>query len=104
MRGGDDTMLKAAFMFVSPDVESGKRVKIDTPTLSMMMVGAKDYDDAVNIAKNLVEEGIQLIELCGGYGPVGAAKIIEAVGDKIPVGLVSFGSESAGKLAALLKK
>jgi hypothetical protein len=37
-----------------------------------------------------VDEGIQAIELCGGFGNVGTAKIVEAVGGKVPVGVVRF--------------
>ena len=98
-------MLKYAFLFVVPDADSKKhRVVVETPTLSTTIVGAKDFDDAVNTAKSLVEDGVQLIDLCGGYGPAGAAKIVEAVGDKIPVGSVNYGIESVGKIAALFKE
>ena len=42
----------------------------------------------------MVKDGIQLIELCGGFGPVWTGKIIEAIGNKIPVGSVGYGPES----------
>jgi len=67
------------------------------------VVGARDFDEAVTTAKSLVEDGAEFIELCAGFGPVGTAKIIDAVGDKIPVGSVSYGIESAGRFLALLK-
>jgi len=96
---------KAAFLFVFPDADSKKhRATVETPTLSLKIVGAKDFDDAVNVAKSLVEEGIQLIELCGGFGPVGTAKVIEAVGDEIPVASVSYGLDIAAKAAELFKE
>ena len=98
-------MIKGAFLFVCSDADSKKhRATVETPTVSLIMVGTKDFDDAVNTAKSLVEDGIQLIELCAGFGPVGTSKIIEAVGDKIPVGSVSYGIESAEKVLALLKE
>jgi len=98
-------LIKGAFLFVCSDADSKKhRATVETPTLSLIMVGTKDFDDAVNTAKSLVEDGIQLIELCAGFGPIGTAKIIEAVGDKIPVGSVSYGIESAGKFLALLQQ
>lgn len=52
------------------------------------------------IAVELVDEGVQSIELCGGMGPVPAARVIEAVGHRVPVGLVTFGVESAAGAAA----
>ena len=98
-------MLKCAFMFIYPEADSKKhRATVEIPGLIQMMIGVKDFDDAVNTAKSLVEDGVEFIEVCGGFGPVGAAKVIEAVGDKVPVGSVSFGIESAGKFSALLEK
>ena len=95
-------MLKGAFIFVVPDADPKKhRATIETPTLSVTMVGVKDFDEAVNVAKSLVEEGIEIIELCPGFGSIGVAKIIEAVGDKVPVGEVYYGIESIGKLSTL---
>ena len=38
--------------------------------------------------------GIQLIELCGGFSPVWAGKIIEAIDYAVPVGVVAYGPES----------
>lgn len=42
----------------------------------------------------MVSEGVQLIELCGGFSPVWAGKIIEAVEYAVPVGVVAYGPES----------
>lgn len=42
----------------------------------------------------MVAEGIQLIELCGGFSPVWAGKIIEAIDYAVPVGVVAYGPES----------
>ncbi|MFC1950427.1 DUF6506 family protein [Chloroflexota bacterium] len=98
-------MVKGAYIFVWPDADSRRhRAVVETSTLSWIIVGVKDFDDGVNIAKSLVKEGIQAIELCGGWGSVGCAKIFEAVGDKIPVGAVSFGIESVGKFTEWLRK
>lgn len=95
-------MLKGAYIFVIPDADQRKhRAKIETLTLSMAIVGVKDFDEAADVAKNLVKDGVQFIDLCSGYGPVGTAKVIEAVGDKIPVSAACFGIESAAKAAAL---
>jgi len=95
-------MLKGAYIFVIPDADPKKhRAKIETPTLSVAIVGVRDFDQAADIAKSLVEDGVQFIDLCSGYGPVGAAKVIEAVGDKIPVSAACFGIESTAKAAAL---
>ena len=101
-KGDDIAMLKGAYIFVIPDADPKKhRAKIETPTLSVAIVGVKDFDQAADIAKSLVKDGVQFIDLCSGYGPVGAAKVIEAVGDKIPVSAACFGIESTAKAAVL---
>ena len=97
------SMLKGAFIFIASDADSSKhRAKVATPSVELFIVGVKDFEDAADTAKSLVTNGVQLIELCAGFGPVGTARVIEAVGDKIPVGSVSYGVESAGRFLALI--
>ncbi len=98
-------MFKAAYLGCLKDADSKKnRVTVATPTASVTVVLVKDFDDGANVAKSLVEEGIELIELCGAFGPASAAKIIEAVGGKIPVGVAHYGSESVPELARILSE
>ncbi|EOL43340.1 DUF6506 family protein [Enterococcus caccae] len=33
----------------------------------------------IEVARQLKEEGVQIIELCGGFGPIGGIKICEAL-------------------------
>jgi len=49
----------------------------------------------------MVADGIQAIELCGAFSPVIVGKIIEAIEFKVPVGTVSYGSESVAGLYKL---
>jgi len=90
---GDEIMdkLRAAFIFLAPEAEPEKhRAIISTPVVELHVVGVKNYDEAYKIAKELVNEGIAAIELCGGFGHKGVAKVVEAVGGKVPVGVVRF--------------
>lgn len=83
--------LKAAFIFVAPQVDSKKqKAIISTPAVELHVVGVKNYDEACEVAKELVNQGITAIELCGGFGNAGVAKVAEAVEHKIPVGVVRF--------------
>ena len=83
--------LKAAFVFVAPQVDPEvHRTMVATPAVELTVVAANNYDEAVAVCKELVEEGIVAIELCGGFGHVGAARIAEAVGDRAAVGVVRF--------------
>ena len=64
-------MVKGAYMFVWPDADSKRhRAVVETSTLSWIIVGVKDFDEGVDVAKRFVEEGVQLIELCGAWGAV----------------------------------
>lgn len=83
-------ILKAAFMFVAPGGDPTKhRVWVETPKVRLLTIGVRDYEQAVAVAKELVEkEGIAAIELCGGFGNEGTARVAAAV--KVPVGVVRF--------------
>lgn len=84
--------LKAAFIFVAPNVDPHRHRKtVETPQVDLTTVAVSDYDEAVAVCQALVEEGIVAIELCGGFGHVGTARIAEAVGDRAAVGVVRFG-------------
>jgi hypothetical protein len=65
-----------------------------TPEFSMKVVGVRQPQDGIAAAREMVSEGIQLIELCGGFSPVWAGKIIEAIDYAVPVGVVAYGPES----------
>jgi len=83
--------LKAAFVFVAPDVDPKiHRQTVVTPRVELTAVAVNNYAEATEVCKGLVEEGIVAIELCGGFGHIGAAQVAEAVGDKAAVGVVRF--------------
>jgi hypothetical protein len=44
----------------------------------------------VEVCKKLAKEELFAIELCGGFGHLGTAKIVNAVEGKVPVGVVRF--------------
>ncbi len=72
-----------------------------TDAFSMKVVGVRDPSEGVAAAKEMVAEGIQLIELCGGFSPVCAGKIIEAIEYAVPVGVVAYGPESIDSMHRL---
>ena len=90
-------------MFVNPTVDSAKhRAVIDTPTSKIFVIGVASAEEGADIAKQLVLEGIELIELCGGFGYTGAKKIADEVGDEVPVGLVMHQIWNSPQLSNLL--
>ncbi len=65
-----------------------------TENFYMKVIGVKHPEQGIEAAQKMVAEGIQLIELCGGFSPVWSGKIIEAINYAVPVGVVSYGPES----------
>ena len=83
--------LKAAFIFLAPEVDPDKdRKVVVTPQVELTVVAANNYKEAEAVAIKLVDEGIAAIELCGGFGNRGTARIAEAVAGKAAVGVVRF--------------
>ena len=72
-----------------------------TEKFHMKVVGVENPQEGVAAAKEMVAEGIQLIELCGGFSPVWAGKIIEAIEYAVPVGVVAYGPESIDSMHRL---
>ncbi len=83
--------LKAAFIFLSPSGDPQvNRGVVNTTEVEVITVAVKNYDAAEKVAVALVEEGVVAIELCGGFGHVGTARIVQAVKGKAAVGVVRF--------------
>ena len=84
-----------AYIVFGPDYSSDKsRTVLQSESLTTRIVGVDSLENAVLAAVELVADGVQLIELCGWFGPKGAARIIDAVGDTVPIGFVSHGPDS----------
>ncbi len=82
---------KAAFIYVAPENDyKTHKAFIDSPVVSLTVVGVKNYDEAESVAKELVKDGIAAIELCAGFGFEGVARISKAVEGKALVGVVRF--------------
>jgi hypothetical protein len=60
---------------------------------------ASDPSKIVAAAVQAVDSGADQVELCGGLGPVWHAKVLDAVGDRVPVGAVMYGFESLTSVA-----
>lgn len=83
--------LKAAFVFVAPGADAKRdRSVVTTTEVELITVGVADYAAAEQAAKELVQEGVVAIELCGGFGHVGTARVVQAVSGKAAVGVVRF--------------
>ncbi len=77
--------------------------RLDTPSDLIWFVGINGPDQGVEMCRRLVEEqGIQVLELCSDWGFEGAARVQDAVGPDVPVGLSLHQALDAGRRAATL--
>jgi len=91
------------FIFLGPGTDPAvDRVVIERNGFRSTIVPVPEPSVAVEVAVQLAEDGAQLVELCGAFGPVITAQVIEATGGQIPIGSVGFGPESVAGLAALV--
>ncbi|MCB1309315.1 MAG: hypothetical protein KDK30_14080 [Leptospiraceae bacterium] len=72
-----------------------------TDAFQMRVIGVRHPEEGIEAARSLVSDGYQLIELCGGFSPVWAGKIIEAIDYAVPVGVVAYGPESINSMYEL---
>ena len=84
---------KVCFMFISAACkENPMRTVLDLGQGEMIVVGVGSYEMACVEAVKLAEEGVIMIELCGGFGTLGHAKVTEALeGINAPAGKVWVG-------------
>jgi hypothetical protein len=91
-------MTKWAFIYTLDDSSLQRRIdRIG----SLVCVGIASVSEAPAAARELLAEGVQLIELCGGFGGAGLAAVVAAVDDRVPVGAVFFGVEASAGLARI---
>jgi hypothetical protein len=74
---------------------------VDSGACKTVLVGVSAAEQGAAVARRLVDEGVQLIELCGGFGPVHTGRIIEAIQGAVPVGSVAYGPESVDQVHAI---
>lgn len=75
---------------------------INSPKFSSTIICTETIAQAIIIAKQMVVDGIEVIELCGNFGQSGAFQIVNAIDCKIPVGYVSFVGYEHDKLTDFL--
>lgn len=101
---------KWAFFYFSPDFSpqdhTVRSVNADG-SCTFISVGfspaAKQDGSILAVARSLRDEGVQTIELCGGFGPEWVVKISAALDHKIPVGTVTYGPEWRAELLEIMK-
>lgn len=83
-------------------VAAQHQATIKSPTFSSSVICVQSLDAAIIVAKQMVVDGVQVIELCGEFGQSGAFQIVNAINCKVPVGYVSFVGYEHDKLTDFL--
>lgn len=84
-------MITWAFIFEAPETDpKTDRMVIERGGMRSMVVAVPEQAAVVQVAVDLVAEGAQFIELCGGFEPLWAGRVIEATNGKIPIGTVGY--------------
>lgn len=82
---------KVAFIFACEGCDPQKdRSVIESQEMIMYTVGCASYKQAEDVARELVDQGCCLIDLCGAFGNDGVSRISKAVDGRVPVGAVRF--------------
>lgn len=94
-----------AYIFLGPGLNPDEnRVTIKTDKLTFTAIGIdfNHKDQVLYIAKEMLANGAQMIELCGGFGPLWVAKVSEVLENRIPIGSVAYGPEARKALVDLM--
>lgn len=84
-------VLKAAFLFVAPGADYREhKSTVNTPEVVLTVVGVSDYAMAEKATEELIGQGIEAIELCGGFGDIGTAAVKRAARGRAVIGVVRF--------------
>ena len=98
----DVTDMKFAFLISGDFNSAADRAEIHNG--EARIIGVSSIKEAAKIAKELYNDGIGCIELCGAFGEEGAREIIKATDNKIPVGYITHLPEQSEIYAAAFSK
>ncbi len=94
-------MVTWAYIYEHPGADPvADRHELDRDGQRTLLVPVPDATVAPEVARQLVDDGVQLVELCGGFTAVAGARVVEAVGGRVPVGQVMFAVDSVPGAAA----
>jgi len=93
--------MKWAFIYTLDDSSTEPRMDVIG---SLVCVGVPSVAHASAVARQLVADGVEFIELCGGFGGAGLGSVIAAVENRVPVGAVFFGVDAAAGLNSIFPR
>ena len=93
------------YIFLGPNLnpqEHRSVIKTEQFTYTTVGIAFHQKEQVIAVAQEAVANGAQVIELCGGFGPLWVAKVYEAIEQKVPVGSVGYAPEARKPMLDLL--
>jgi len=94
-----------AYIYLSPGFDPIRNTTESHSNLCRFKSVGLDFSQkelVIEIARNLVKEGVQMIELCGGFGPIWVARVSDAIQGVVPVGSTAYGPEARRPMLEIL--
>ncbi len=89
-------MKKWGFIYTLGDEAGSSRVdQLGSGACELVCIGVPSVAEAPAAARQLLDQGVQLIELCGAFGGAGLAAVVAAVDGRVPVGAVFYGCDAS---------
>ncbi len=92
---------KYAYLLMGPNYDPRHhRAEIETEQRIGLIRTVRDFAEACAVADALIEEGVEIIELCGAFGEAGARDLIAHTGGRVGIGYVVHLPEQDGLFSA----
>ncbi len=86
--------IQYAFVVKAPGYDAATHhAVLESPEFRTRIVGVQSRADALTTVDRLVMDGVEIIELGGGFSPIQAAEIRKRAGAAVSVGLVAYSGE-----------
>lgn len=97
-------MIRFAYIIKSSQEKTVHHTNVQSNGTTLEIYSVNSFEQAAELAKRLVNEGIECIELCGAFQEAGKQQVVTAINCKIPVGHVVYTNSELEKHQKLFSK
>ncbi len=96
--------MRFAYIFKSGQEGIVHQASIQSGSSAFEVYSVHSMEQAGELAKRLVSEGIDCIELCGAFAEAGKQQVVDTIGCDVPVGHVVYTNSEVEKHNRLFKR